>query len=91
MGTEIGCLGGYEFRGTVTAGDGLNQKGENGRRVCESSGAEGKKRQQRKMGLEEEGSSSNFPELAAFVLALRGTPVTKPRFTFVTSKRCWRL
>ena len=30
------------------------------------------------MGREEEGSSSNRPELAAFVFALRGTPVTKP-------------
>jgi len=36
-----------------------------------------RKRQQRKVGREEEGSSSNRPELAAFVLALRGTPVTK--------------
>ena len=36
------------------------------------------KRLQRKVGREEEGSSSNRPELAAFVLALRGTPVTKP-------------
>jgi len=39
---------------------------------------EKKKRQQRKVGREEEGSISNRPELAAFVLALRGTPVTKP-------------
>ena len=30
------------------------------------------------MGREEEGSSSNSLELAVFVLALRGTPVTKP-------------
>ena len=30
------------------------------------------------MGREEEGSSSNHLELAAFVLALRGTPVTNP-------------
>jgi len=37
-----------------------------------------RKRQQRKVGREEEGSSSNRPELAAFVLALRGTPVTSP-------------
>ena len=37
-----------------------------------------KKRQQRKVGREEEGSSSNRPELAAFVLALCGTLVTKP-------------
>jgi len=39
---------------------------------------EKKKRQQRKVGHEEEGCSSNRPELAAFVLALRGTPVTTP-------------
>jgi len=37
-----------------------------------------RKRQQRKVGREEEGSSSNRPELAAFVLALRGTRVTTP-------------
>ena len=37
-----------------------------------------RKRQQRKVGREEEGSSSNRPELAAFVLASRGTPVTNP-------------
>jgi len=36
------------------------------------------KRQQRKVGREEEGSSSNRPELAACVLALRGTPLTTP-------------
>jgi len=30
------------------------------------------------VGREQEGSSSNRLELAAFVLALRGTPVTKP-------------
>ena len=37
-----------------------------------------RKRQQRKLGREEEGSSSNCPELTAFVLALRSTPVTNP-------------
>jgi len=76
MGTEIDRLGGYSFRGTVTAGDGFNQKGK-------KIGAgyvnlrKQRKRQQRKVGREGEGSSSNRPELAAFVLALRGTPVTK--------------
>ena len=75
MGTEIGRLGGYSFRGTVTTGDGSNQKGG-------TMGAgyvnlqKQRKRQQRKVGREEERSSSNRPELAAFVLALRGTPVT---------------
>jgi len=34
-----------------------------------------RKRQERKVGCEKEGSS---PELAAFVLALRSTSVTKP-------------
>jgi len=77
MGTEIGRLGGYGFRGTVTAGDGFSQKGG-------KMGAgyvnlrKQRKRQQRKVGREEEGSSSNRSELAAFVLALRGTPMTKP-------------
>jgi len=37
-----------------------------------------RKRQQRKVRREEEGSSSNRPELAAFVLALRGIPMTSP-------------
>jgi len=77
MGTEIGRLGGYGFRGTVTAGDGSNQRGG-------KMGAgyvklrKQRKRQQMKVGREEEGSSSNRPDLAAFVLALRGTSVTKP-------------
>jgi len=37
-----------------------------------------RRRQQRKVGREQEGSSSNRPELAAFILALRGTPARKP-------------
>ena len=77
MGTEIGRFRGYGFRGTVTAGDGSNQKGgEMGAGYVNL--RKQRKRQQRKVGREEEGSSSNRPELAAFVLALRGTPVTKP-------------
>ena len=77
MGTEIGRLGGYGFRGTVTAGDGSNQNG-----VKMGAGyvnlRKQRKRQQRKVGREDEGSSSNRSELAAFVLALRGTPMTNP-------------
>ena len=77
MGTENGRLGSFSFRGTVTAGDGSNQKGG-------KIGAgyvnlqKQRKRQQRKVGREEEGCSSNRPELAVFILALRGTPVTNP-------------
>jgi len=77
MGTEIGRFRGYNFRGTVTAGNGSNQKGGKiGAGYVNMQ--KQRKRQQRKVGREEEGSSSNRPELAAFVLALRGTPVTKP-------------
>jgi hypothetical protein len=77
MGTEIGRLGGYSSRGTFTSGDGsqANQKGAKmGTGYVNLRGK--KKRQQRKVGRDEEGSSSNCPELAAVVLALRGTPVT---------------
>jgi len=75
--SSIGRLGGYSLRGTVTACDGSNQKGgEMGARYVNL--WKQRKRQQRKVGREEEGSSSNRPELAAFVLALRGTPVTSP-------------
>jgi len=77
MGTEIDRFGGYSFRGTVTAGDGSNQKeGEMGAGYMNL--WKQRKRQQRKVGREEEGSSSNHPELAAFVLALCGTAVTNP-------------
>jgi len=77
MGIEMGRLGGYGFRGTVTAGDGSNQKG--GKMGAGYVNLREKiKRQQRKVEREDEGSSSNRPKLAAFVFALRGTPVTTP-------------
>jgi len=64
-------------RHTVTAGDGSNQKGgEMGAGYMNLQ--KQRKRQQRKVRREEEGSSSNRPELAAFVLALRGIPMTSP-------------
>jgi len=77
MGAEIGRLGGHGFRGTVTAGDGFNQIGG------EMAAGYVNLRKQRQRQLpkvrhEKEGSSSNRPELAGFVLALRGTPVTSP-------------
>jgi len=77
MATEIRRLGGYGFRSTVTAGDGSNKAGgEMGAGYVNL--RKQRKRQQRKVRREEEGSSSNRPKLAAFVLASRGTPVTKP-------------
>jgi len=82
MGTEIGRLGGYGFRGIVTASDGSNQKGgEMGAGYVNL--RKQRKRQQRKVGHEEEGSSLNRPDLAAFVLALRCAPVTKSMLCFL--------
>jgi len=69
MSTEIGRLGGYSFRGTITTGDGSNQKGERMEAGYVNLRKQ-RKRQQRKVGQKEEGSSSNRPELAA--------PVTTP-------------
>jgi len=69
-------LGGYGFQGHVTAGDGSDKQGKmeagynNLRRK--------KKKHQCKVGREEEGSSSNRPELAAFLLALRDTLIKEP-------------
>ena len=80
-------VGKWEQGMSVTAGDRSNQQGG-------KMGAgyvnlrKQKKRQQRKVGREEEGSSSNSPELAAFVLALRGTPVTKPMLYLCDNQRC---
>jgi len=68
---------GYGLRGTVTAGDGSNQRGGFKGAGCVNSRKK-RKRQKRKVGHEEQGSSSNRQELATFVLALRGTPVTTP-------------
>jgi len=77
MGTEIGRLGNYAFRGTVTLDDGSDQKGVEMQAGCVNLRGE-KKRQQRKIGRQDEASSSNRPELAAFILVLHDTPVTKP-------------
>ena len=76
MGTEIGRLEGYSFQGTVKVVDGSIQKGGKLGAGYMNLRAE-KKRQQRKVGRDEEGSSSNCLEPAAFVLALYGIPVTK--------------
>jgi len=66
MGTEIGTQNGCSKMGAGKTGAGYN----NLRRI--------QKRQQCKVGREEEGSSSNQPELATFFLALRDTPIEEP-------------
>jgi len=71
MGIEIGMLGGYGFQGQVTAGDGSDKKGKMG--AGYNSLRRKKKKQQCKVRRVEEGSSSNRPKLAVFLLALRDT------------------
>jgi len=67
MGIEIGMFGGYGFQ--VTAGDGPEKKSKLG--AIYNNLRRKKKKQQCKVGGELEGSSSNRPELAALLLALR--------------------
>ena len=71
-------LGGYGFKGPgqVTVGDSLDKKGKMG--AGYNNLRRGKKKQQCKVRREEEGSSLNQPELAAFFLALRDTLMEEP-------------
>ena len=64
MGTEVDMLGGYRSQGPVTAGDGSDKQGTIGARF--NNLRRKKKKQQCKVGGEEEGFNSNRPELAAF-------------------------
>jgi len=76
MGTEIGMLRGYGFQRHVIAGDSTDKKGKTG--AGYNNLRRKKKKQQCKLGREEEGSSSNRLELAAFLLALRDTLIKEP-------------
>jgi len=78
MGTETGMLGGYAVQGQVTAGDGSDKQGKIG--AGYNNLRRKKKKQQCKVGREEEGPSSNRPELAVFFLALRDTLIESPIF-----------
>ena len=73
MGTEVGMLGGSGFQGQVTAGDCSDKQGKMRAAAGYNNLRRKKQKQQCKVGREEEGSSSNRPELAAFFLALRDT------------------
>jgi len=76
IGTEIGMLGGCGFQGQVMAGDSSDKQGKMG--AGYNNLRRTKKKQQCKVGCEEEGSSSNQPELEAFFLALRDTLIEEP-------------
>ena len=70
MATEICMLGDYGFQGQVMAGDGSDKKGKMG--AGYNNLRRKKKKQQCKVGREEEGFSSNRPELAAFYQVIPG-------------------
>jgi len=63
IGTEIGMLGGFGFKGQVTAGDGSDKQGKMG--VGYDNLKRKKKKQQCIVGREEEGSWSNRPEFGS--------------------------
>jgi len=85
MGSDIGMLGGYGFQGLVTAGDvsGKTRKMGAGYNNLRRK----KKKQQCKVGCEEEGSSPNRPELSAFFLALHDTLIEEA-FLYLTTSHC---
>jgi len=87
MDRQPGRLGGYGYWGTVTVGDGSNRekKGKWEPGMC----VQRKDSTGRMVRREEIKSSSNRPELAAFVLALRGTPVTKPML-YLPDNQLWK-
>jgi len=86
MGTEIGMLGCYGYQGQATAGDGSDKQGKMG--AGYNNLRRKRKKQQCKVGREEEGSSSNWHELAAFLLALRDTLIEEPCCICVTTSNC---
>ncbi len=74
MGTEIGQLGGYRFQGVTLGVDGSCKDGKMGS-GCHKFNEEGEDKCAR-VGREEEGTSSNRPELGGVVLALRSAALS---------------
>ena len=73
MGTEVGQLGGYGFQGAIFGLDGSCKDGKWGQGAVNSRG----KRQTNKcarVGREEEGTSSNRPELGSCVSVTVSSP-----------------
>ena len=69
LGSEAGRVGSYEFQGAVFGIDGSNHEGHMGSGCCRLGAPEADK--QARVGREEEGTSSNRPDLGGVVLALR--------------------
>ena len=75
MGTEIGQLGGYGFQGVTLGVDGSCKEGKMGS-GCHKFREEGEGKCAR-VGREEEGMSSNRPELGGVVLALQSAALSE--------------
>jgi hypothetical protein len=75
MGTEIGQLGGYGFQGVTLGVDGSCKDGKMGS-GCYKFGEKGEGKCAR-VGREDEGTSSNRPELGGVVLALQSAALSE--------------
>ena len=75
MGTEIGQLGGYGFQGVTLGVDGSCKDGRMGS-GCYKFGEKGEGKCVR-VGREDEGTSSNRPELGGVVLALQSAALNE--------------
>jgi ribonuclease HI len=75
MSTEIGQLGGYGFQGMALGVDGSCKDGRMGAGCCKFR-KDGEDRRAR-VGREEEGASSNRPELGGVVLALQSAALSE--------------
>jgi hypothetical protein len=75
MGTEVRQLGGYGFQGAILGVDGSCKDGTMGSWCCKFQGEEADKCA--RVGREEEGTSSNRPELVRIVLALQSATLSE--------------
>jgi ribonuclease HI len=75
MGTEVGLLGGYGFQGVTLGVDGSCKDGQMGSGCCKFK-EEGAGKCAR-VGREEEGTSSNRPELGGIVLVLQSAALSE--------------
>ena len=85
MGTEIGQLGGYGFQGVTLGVDGSCKDGRMGSGCCKF-GEKGEGKCVR-VGREDEGTSSNRPELGGVVLALNQQLSIKMLFYYATTRQ----
>ena len=89
MGTEIGQLGGYGFQGVALGVDGSCKDGRMGAGCCKFR-KEGEDRRAR-VGREEEGASSNRPELGGVVLSLQSAALSEDALSLCDNEAVLRV